>query len=572
MLALSLIVALMLAAIGASFLGVTDTTAKVTEADFTERNLLCTAESGIDQAISTLNRYLAKSSADGETWIIPAPDAALKEWTGSATSAFGAGGWTATADGYRKDFGTLTLGNGRPARLRVIVRNVPTPSQPGATSIVAEVTYNPDGLLSGSSTYAKQYAVRLKRSSRYQNSLVGIKSVKLADNMTVDSYDSRLGSPAPGNLGDKAIVASAAMNNGAITGGDVSVFGYVATGADDPSDNFGANARVFGKYSDFPYAGTLGHGLDPNRMLHDFSANFSTPKKPSTTGGLLDLNLLLQNVPVVNGVLILPAGSYRLSNPLNLPKTITQTTTQVEDVVMSTGLGTLLSPVIKTVQQVTTTVTQELTISTIRVVGHVTIVVDGDPNADPATLPSMSLSGNTQLVLPLDSSLKIYTPGNIDLQGGGILNGVLNLLTTTGRPQDFVVYGTNTNKADGKRQQITIAGNGNFSGVIDAPNADVALKTGSDSSTTGLLGLVDLTTGSNGLSVGVGDLTLAMPTGNAAKYGFQGAVIGYTVNNDGNFNFHYDEALGVFMFPSYTLDTWMELKGADRVNFKAYGF
>lgn len=565
MLALSLIVALMLAAIGASFLGVTDTTAKITEADFTERNLLCAAESGIDQAIATLNRYLAKSSADGETWITPAPDAALKEWTGAATTVFGAGGWTATANGYRKDFGTMTLGNGRTARLRVVVRNVPTLSQPGVTSVVAEVTYNPDGRLAGAGTYAKQYAVWLKRSSRYQNSLVGIKSVKLADNMTVDSYDSRLGSPAPGNLGDKAIVASAAMNDGAITGGNVSVFGYVATGADDPSDNFGANSRIFGKYSEFPYAGASGRGLDPNRMLHDFSANFSTPTKPAT-GGLLDLNLLLQNVPIVNGVLVLPAGSYRLSNPLNLPKTVTQTTQVVENVV---SFIPLLGNV---VNQVTKTVTQELSISTIRVVGHVTIVVDGDPDADPATLPSISLSGNTQLVLPLDSSLKIYTPGNLDLQGGGILNGVLNLLTTTGRPQDFLVYGTNTNKADGKRQRITIAGNGNFSGVIDAPNADVALKTGSDASTTSLLGLVDLTTGSDGLGVGIGGFTLTMPTGNAAKYGFQGAVIGYTVNNDGNFNFHYDEALGVFMFPSYTLDTWMELKGADRVNFASYGF
>lgn len=542
-LALSLIVAVMLAAIGASFISLTDTTAKVTEADFTERNMLYTAETGIDQAISTLNRYLAKSTTDGESWAEPIPEAATKEWTGASTKAFGAGGWVATTDGYRKDFGTMKLGNGRPARLRVLVRNVPNSSRVDTPSIVAEVTHNPQGSpgIFGAGTYSKQYVVWLKRSSRYQNSLVGIKSVKLADKMTVDSYRSTLGIPSSGNRGDRAVVASNSAIQGAISGGNVDIYGYVVTGGDDATDNFSAGSRIYGKNSVFPYADASGKGIDPNRLAHDFSSNFTTPTAPSTAG-LLDLDLLLQNAPIINGVLVLPAGSYRLSNPLNLPKPITRTTQVTENVT------TWIPLVGNVVNTVTKTVTEELSLSTIKVVGNVTIVVAGNPGADPATLPSIKFAGSSKLALPVESSLKIYTPGNLDLTGGGIVSGLLDILGTDGKPKDFRIYGTNTNKADGMRQQVAVAGAGNFSAIIDAPNADVMLKTGGSSE--GLLGL------------GAG----------SDKYAFQGAAIGYTVTNDGAFDFHYDEALGAFMFPTFTLDSWVELKGDNRLNFASYGF
>lgn len=592
-LALTMIVALALTAIGASFISVTTTASKSTEADFTEQNLVYVAETGIDQAISTLNRYLAKSSSDGENWTTPQPPDATLEWSGTSSSIFGSGGWTKIGDGYRKDFGILTLGNGRKARLRVVVRKVPTPDQMTLIpSIVAEVAYDPEGRLGnlGSRTYSRQFAILMRHSTRYPNSLLGIDGVTLGDAFTVDSYNSANGIFSTGtNRGDKALVATLSSKDGAIKGNSPVIYGYLATGGDNPTDNIGNDAHLFGVGSLPPYKNDSGpsKGVDPGRIVRDFSGAFPVATAPATTG-VLNTGLL-QTLPVSNGLLVLPAGSYRLTGPLKFPQTITHTTetvTEVTENVTTTVMDTVtemlplgplgaLIPVVSQVprtvttpvtRQVVTTSTNELTVTGISTLGDVTIVVDGAPGADPATVPTISLEGNSQLLLALNSTLRVYTPGNVDISNGGIGSGALDLLTATNtKPQNFRVYGTNTNTEDGKRQTIGIVGNGRYSGIIDAPNADIILRSGSVSN----IPLADLAGSVGGVTM---DADVELTLGNSTGFGFQGAIIGRHIASVGKFAFHYDEALGSLMFPSYTMDTWVELRGSNKVDMSAYGF
>jgi hypothetical protein len=572
-LALTMIIALALTAIGASFISVTTTASRTTEADFTEQNLVYVAETGIDQAISTLNRYLAKSSTDHENWTTPQPPDSIKEWTGASSAIFGSGGWTATGDNYRKDFGIFTLGNGRKARLRVVVRQVPNPEKMTLVpEIIAEVAYDPEARHThlGSLPYSRQFSVLMRRSTRYPNSLLGTDGVTFGDSFTVDSYNSNNGTYAVGtNQGDKALVATISQNDGAIKGSSPVIYGYIATGGDNPTDNLGGDARLYGAGSLPPYKATTGSskGVDPGRIVRDFSGEFPVATAPATTG-LLNTNLL-RTLPLVNGLVVLPAGSYRLTNPLQLPQTITW----LED----NPLGALLGKI-----------TKELTITGIATLGDVTIVVDGVPGADPATVPAIGLKGNSRLLLPLNSTLKVYTPGNVDISNGGIINGAVNTATgvvssvvdilapntnTTLKPQNFRVFGTNTNTADGQRQTIGIAGNGKFSGVIDAPNADIILRSGS-TSTLSLADLAAITSGSGGLdlSATLAGLGVNISLGSPSGFGFHGAVIGRHVTSVGQFAFHYDEALGTLMFPTYTMDTWVERRGANKVDMSAFGF
>ncbi|MFT3868209.1 MAG: hypothetical protein QM715_06880 [Nibricoccus sp.] len=83
-------------------------------------------------------------------------------------------------------------------------------------------------------------------------------------------------------------------------------------------------------------------------------------------------------------------------------------------------------------------------------------------------------SGPTHIVNGPRSGLTIYTAGDVSIQGNGVANQYTSGSgTTMGQPSLFQVKGTGTTPGV---QNITIGGNGNLSGVVYAPNADITLN------------------------------------------------------------------------------------------------
>ena len=147
----------------------------------------------------------------------------------------------------------------------------------------------------------------------------------------------------------------------------------------------------------------------------------------------------------------------------------------------------------------------------INVVGPTVIICDGD----------FKMSGQSELnILGTDSYLELYVGGDLDLTGQGVMNQPMN-------PEGFQVWGT---AATGSSQSIKVAGNGDFAGIVYAPNADVEIK-------------------------GNGNVS--------------GAAVGEDITLTGNAAFHYDVNLknrqdGGAM----SIGRWRELRSvSERVNF-----
>jgi hypothetical protein len=129
------------------------------------------------------------------------------------------------------------------------------------------------------------------------------------------------------------------------------------------------------------------------------------------------------------------------------------------------------------------------------------------------TADSISMSGSQTLVIGAGATLKVYTPHNVDLGGGGVVNNNVESAS-------FQLFGTNPTPT----QLIKISGSSQFTGVINAPSADVQIK------------------------------------GGGAGGRFVGAVVGKTVTFTGSTEFIFDEALNDLVRPNYGIAQWKELQ------------
>jgi uncharacterized protein (UPF0333 family) len=118
--------------------------------------------------------------------------------------------------------------------------------------------------------------------------------------------------------------------------------------------------------------------------------------------------------------------------------------------------------------------------------GNATLVVGGN----------VSMSGKDSLVMAPDAKLEMYVGGTSCALGG---NGVVN---PTGLAANFILYCTDSVTS------MSFSGNGQFTGIIVAPNADLKLNGGGNNNND-----------------------------------FVGCVIANTITMNGHFSFHYDEAL-----------------------------
>lgn len=136
------------------------------------------------------------------------------------------------------------------------------------------------------------------------------------------------------------------------------------------------------------------------------------------------------------------------------------------------------------------------------VYGDVTLIVDGN------------IDINGELRVEPGASLTVYVEGDVDVGGTGMMN-------LTNKPSQLVLFGT---APEGGGQDIRLHGNGAMAGAIYAPFADVAMKGG----------------GSTGVMFG--------------------AVVANTISLNGNYEFHYDEALKDYgTNGKLSLVSWREL-------------
>ena len=135
------------------------------------------------------------------------------------------------------------------------------------------------------------------------------------------------------------------------------------------------------------------------------------------------------------------------------------------------------------------------------VTGHAVLLVRGDVN----------VSG--QIAILPGGTLELYVAGKSATIGGqGVFNG-------TGQATNFIYYGLPSNT------QLTLPSNGDFTGAIYAPQAD--------------------------LKLGGGGTTLLH---------FSGACVVRSIKVNGHYTFHYDEALGrIGPESKYVIVSWIEL-------------
>lgn len=269
----------------------------------------------------------------------------------------------------------------------------------------------------------------------FANGIVTKGLVTFSGSADIDSYNSSLGPwNAVTNRGDLATVATDAtvqVSNNAY------IYGYVATNGVAP--NVGATGRIYGATS------PANPNVDPSRVRTDFNINLTDATAPTTTSislGSLSSSITLPrpgDTPGTNGRYLYRASAMELD-------------------------------------------------------GNSVLTINGP--VDLISAADAVVNGTAQIVVSssASSSLNLYSPGTITINGNGMING-------TGNPSKVTIWGT---KPSTGTQSMEINGSAEFVGTVYAPNANITV---------------------NGAA------------------GFSGAIIGKTVTVAGNSMIHYDVQL-----------------------------
>jgi len=363
--------------------------------------------------------------------------------------------------------GTYTFDQNAKGYVRVYVTNYKGVKAPVITT---RATINLGG--AASAPIEKWVEVTLTKTSKFANGLVAKDTILFKGNLpTVDSWNSEkdgVGTYTPFSdavKNDKGSVGSISVSLDSILVKNADIWGYVSTNnADDPTSDVYKNGSVLGKDSVYDPATWQTKNVDPNRISTQFSANFDPVTMPSSSGSI--------------GKITTP-GTYGSNST---------TTTVVCDSISLSGKDEI-----------------------VHFKGDVTLIILAPENTE-----AIKITGNgSGFTVDAGGTLKIYTAGNIDLTGQGIIN-------TDGAPKNVQIFGTSTSTSSD--QDIKIAGGGTFSGVIYAPNGSVTLN---------------------------GDGSM------------KGSVVAEDITLTGNANFHYDESLGNLTTGNpFRVGKWKELTSA----------
>lgn len=346
--------------------------------------------------------------------------------------------WTRSGTLAKNTFTNFSLSGGATVAVRVLVSNY-NPSGSVTPRVYSEATVT---LPSESLTITKAVEVELRRRSRFAMGLVARNQITFNGNVArVDSWNSQFNddgtprsSPVPYSTGVRhasGSVGSTSVAVGSVAVNNADIFGYVSVGG---SSSTGVSVGTNGIISgNFSASGGT---VDTSRIATDFTTNFDSVSTPSGTylGGL--------------GATIGTAGT---TTSFTVPGPIT---------------------------------------SSFTVRGNVTLIITPD-----GTGTALRFTGSDILTLDPGATLTVYTSGDFDLRGNGLVN-------PSGQATAFQFYGTGTSTQD-----IDLGGTADFCGVVYAPNAPVRIH------------------------------------GNPHV---MGSIVADNITVVGNAQFHYDEALANF--------------------------
>lgn len=330
---------------------------------------------------------------------------------------------------------------------------------PGSSATSTTLTYvvvkATVALRTGGPSVSRYVELVMSRRSYFGLGMVARESISFSGSPSVDSWNSDPdNNPATSPVAystsvraANATVATTATADGAINIGNGDVLGYVRSGGGVVS--VGSSGKVHA-------LGTTTHNAA--RVSTDFAASF-----PSVV------------VPV-------PSRSNTVSS------TITATTTFPRGGDSAASDGKYYYQFSSGSGLVLTGGSKKLTVNSPCV-----FIMDNHSGST-----ALSISGNASAVIGSSGGLEIYSNGNLDVGGNGMANG-------GGQPGRFRVMSTGSSVL----QTISLVGTSQLGAAVYAPYAAVSIKGG----------------GSSG--------------------SFQGAVVGRTITMTGNSNFHYDEALAV---------------------------
>jgi hypothetical protein len=264
-----LIVALLLAtglaiAIG-SYLSITSTNLKISGRAFHNNTAMNLAETGLEEALWSINRNLEGNAA---------------AWTG----------WTRDGSEATRTFGPVDLGQNIVGSTRVHVSNTTTSGSAPVIAVRASVSPN------NQAPIEKWISVVLRKRSKFANGLVAKESITFrGNNASVDSWNSVSGGTiVPYSAGvrlDGGTVGSISVSVDAVLVKNADIWGYVATGFDDVTNTVGAGGSILGADSAAKdkSAWTVAT-VDPDRVSTDFTSSLDPVTAPATTYALGNIN------------------------------------------------------------------------------------------------------------------------------------------------------------------------------------------------------------------------------------------------------------------------------------------
>jgi hypothetical protein len=383
-------------------------------------------------------------------------------------------GTTPTSNAWRKWTG-YTFDQGTTGSVRVYVYNYLGDNAP---KIVARSTVTLGGATS--SSIEKWIEVTLSKTSKFANGLVAKQTITFnGNNATVDSWnsdpDNNTATAAVDydatSMNDNGSVGSISVAVGSIGVNNADIFGYASTGG--AAVTVGAQGKV----------GPFGTGngvIAPGHTSNNFSATFDPVAVPTAT---------YISIGAISATTTLPVSTSDAHVTIDGIDTYYYTSPKVD--FNNEALNIVAGK--RVVLQLTNTTT------------------------------AISIGGGSGAInIPAGSKLEIYTPGDISVAGNGVMNGGTTDASAN-QPINFQIWGTKTSGT----QNISISGNGVFSGIIYAPQGSVSMNGGGNS-------------------------------GNVS-----GSIVANDITLNGSCKFHYDESLGNFGAGNpFRVTRWKELVSA----------
>jgi hypothetical protein len=457
-----LIVAMLLAAIIAvslaSYLQLANNSLKQASRSFYSNSAMNVAEIGLEQAVACFNQLDNTTVTD-----------AWDDWTLDATAYHAT--TSPTTPSAKRVFTGFDVGPNAVGTITVYAQHYAGSTAYSPIIVAKSSISQPNG-----PPIEKYIEVTLRKRSLFANGLVAKDDVEWVGHPSAASWNSDPDNdPSTASIPYSDAVKQANVTVGSLRG-DIGlaggeVWGYAKTGPDGSIS--GGSVHGLGTTTD-----------DATRRTNDFNATFPTVTTPAPA----TFNTISSSITTDT---ILPGGT-------DVGTTVTEdgVTKTVYYYKFNSGVGINLGG------------GDDFTIDTNK---NVVLLLENHEGTG-----AISSTGTSQWIIQSGATLNVYTNGNVDIAGNGMVNN-------NSQPKQCFFWGTRT--TDG--QTITISGNGQLKAVVYAPNASVTLNGG----------------GANGKMMG--------------------SVVAKNITMNGGTEFYYDESLSNITYGNpYGISKWRELQSA----------